>query len=84
MNKQFDNLKRPLNPMPEYVKKALENRGLMPEYTDRPAYQQNDYLWWINDAKTQKTKEKRLIQMLKELEMGGVYMNMGHPPSEKK
>jgi hypothetical protein len=29
------------------------------------------------------TKEKRLRQMIGELEKGGVYMNMAHPPSRK-
>lgn len=49
----------------------------------RPAYQQNDYIGWITRAKRQETKEKRLRQMLEELEIGGVYMNMEHPPSAK-
>lgn len=53
-------------------------------YKQRPAYQQNDYIGWIERAKKQDTKEKRLNQMLAELEKGGVYMNMSHPPSEKK
>jgi uncharacterized protein YdeI (YjbR/CyaY-like superfamily) len=70
--------------MPDFIKRALEERGLMAEYHARPAYQQNDYIGWINNAKLQETKEKRLHQMLEELEQGGVYMNMAHPPSRKK
>jgi len=58
-------------------------RGLMEAYKERPAYQQNDYVGWINQAKRQETKEKRLRQMLDELEMGGVYMNIEHPASRK-
>ena len=69
--------------MPDFVRLALENRGLMEAYAGRPAYQQNDYLGWINRAKRRETKEKRLNQMLDELEIGGVYMNMDHPPSRK-
>jgi uncharacterized protein YdeI (YjbR/CyaY-like superfamily) len=69
--------------MPAFVKSALEERGLMADYLARPAYQQNDYIGWINRAKRQETKEKRLRQMLDELEEGGVYMNMDHPPSRK-
>jgi uncharacterized protein YdeI (YjbR/CyaY-like superfamily) len=69
--------------MPEFVKEALEERGLTDEYEKRPAYQQNDYIGWINGAKLQETKDKRLHQMLDELEMGGVYMKMEHPPSRK-
>ena len=69
--------------MPDFVKHTLEERGLMAEYKARPAYQQNDYIGWINNAKLQETKEKRLHQMLEELEKGGVYMKMLHPPSRK-
>jgi len=70
--------------MPGYVKEALDSRGLMNEYKKRPAYQQNDYLGWIEQAKKQETKEKRLAQMLDELEMGGVYMKMQHPSSARE
>ena len=77
-------LKRKRHPMPGYVKEALDARGLMNEYQKRPAYQQNDYLGWIEQAKKQETKEKRLAQMLEELEMGGVYMKMQHPSSARE
>ena len=76
-------LKRPIYPMPDYVKKAIEERGLMDDYRNRPAYQQNDYIGWINQAKLKETKEKRLNQMLDELESGGIYMKMTHPSSKK-
>lgn len=76
-------LKRPRRPMPGFVKQAIEERGLMAEYQARPAYQQNDYIGWIDNAKLYETKGKRLRQMLEELEKGGVYMNMDHPPSRK-
>lgn len=69
--------------MPDFVKRALEERSLMAEYQARPEYQRNDYIGWINNAKLQGTKEKRLRQMLEELKKGGVYMNMAHPPSRK-
>ena len=83
MGADFSNLKRPRHPMPDFVKRALEERGLMEAYKERPAYQQNDYVGWINQAKRQETKEKRLRQMLDELEMGGVYMNIEHPALRK-
>lgn len=57
--------------------------ALMDAYLERPGYQQNDYIGWINAAKQHKTKEKRLAQMLEELKRGGVYMNMDHPPSKR-
>ena len=83
MSADFSNLERPRHPMPDFVRQALKARGLMDDYRARPAYQQNDYLGWINRAKRQATKEKRLQQMLDELEQGGVYMKMDHPPSRK-
>ncbi len=83
MIEKHSGLKRPKYPMPEFVKQALEERGLMDEYRERPAYQQNDYIGWINGAKLQETKDKRLLQMLDELEVGGVYMKMAHPSSKK-
>ena len=84
MRKNLSNLELPLHPMQDFVKEALEESGLMKDYKARPAYQQNDYLGWINRAKRQETKEKRLSQMLDELEKGGIYMNMEHPASKKK
>ena len=84
MKKDYSKLKRHLNIMPSYVKKALEERGLTEYFYARPPYQQNDYLGWIEGAKRQETKEKRLSQMLNELEVGGVYMKMNHPSSSKK
>lgn len=69
-------LKRSLQPMPEFVSDALDERGLWDLYNARPPYQRNDYLGWINRAKRMETKVKRLTQMLNELEVGGVYMRM--------
>jgi len=83
MSTDFSNLERPQHPMPDFVRQALIERDLMDAYEARPAYQQNDYIGWINRAKRQATKEKRVRQMLDELEMGGVYMNMDHLPSRK-
>jgi hypothetical protein len=70
------NLTRPKQPMPGFVREELESRGLMDRYKERPAYQRNDYLMWINKAERETTKMKRLYQMLEELEGGGVYMGM--------
>ena len=77
------NLTRPINPMPYFVEESLENRGLKGAFEARPAYQQNDYIGWINRAKRPETKLKRLEQMLDELRVGGVYMGMVHKPSRK-
>lgn len=69
--------------MPAFVEEALRVEGLFEDYRSRPDYQQNDYLLWINQAKREETKKKRLKQMLEELRKGGVYMKMAHPPSVK-
>ena len=71
-----ENLTRDIQPMPEFVRHAIKSRGLVDKYEARPAYQRNDYLMWINQAKHEGTKRKRLGQMLDELEAGGVYMRM--------
>lgn len=71
---------RPRYPLPEYIREALESRGVMDAYNARPPYQRNDYIGWITRAKRIETQEKRLNQMLQELEKGDVYMNMGWRP----
>ena len=73
-------LKRPLQPMPQSVRRALEERGLLEAYRSRPSYQRNDYLGWIARAKRPATQAKRLAQMLDELERGDTYMGMAHTP----
>jgi uncharacterized protein YdeI (YjbR/CyaY-like superfamily) len=83
VNKVYSNLTRKHHVMPEFVKRALEEQCLMEDYKARPPYQQNDYIGWIIKAKLEKTKQKRLAQMIDELKRGGVYMKMPHPASEK-
>jgi hypothetical protein len=67
---------RPRYEMPDFFREALISRGLMDAYLVRPPYQQNDYIGWVTRAKLEATKQKRLNQMLEELERGGVYMKM--------
>jgi hypothetical protein len=64
--------------MPDWVRDALIERGLMDAYRSRPPYQQNDYVGWITRAKRQETQERRLAQMLDELERGDKYMKMDY------
>ena len=73
-------LKRPRHEMPEYIREALLARGLMDAYRSRPPYQQNDYIGWITRAKRAETRERRLAQMLDELEQGDKYMKMNYRP----
>ena len=84
MGADYSSLTRPRHPMPDFVREALEVRGLMAAYRERPANQQNDYIHWITTAKLRETREKRLNQMLDELEKCGAYMNMRYPLSAKK
>lgn len=62
--------------MSPLVEEALMEQGLLEAYRARPPYQRNDYLWWINSAKREETKRKRLRQMLAELTQGDTYMKM--------
>jgi hypothetical protein len=66
--------------MPDFIREALTEHGLLDAYSARPAYQQNDYIGWITRASLEATKQKRLTQMLDELKRGGVYMKMKWDP----
>jgi uncharacterized protein YdeI (YjbR/CyaY-like superfamily) len=70
----------PANPMPDYVRRALEEVRLTDAFNGRPPYQRNDHLGWIGRAKRDETKRKRLAQMLSELEEGSRYMKMTWKP----
>ena len=69
--------------MPNDIAAALKSSGLRADYNARPAYQRNDYIGWINRAKTPAMRIERLEQMLTELAQGGIYMGMEHKASRK-
>lgn len=69
-------LKRDINPMPTHIRALLSKQGLLKIYNARPPYQRNDYIGWISRAKLEKTREKRINQMLAELKQGDRYMKM--------
>jgi uncharacterized protein YdeI (YjbR/CyaY-like superfamily) len=69
--------------MPDDVRAELLERDLLDDYRARPRYQRNDYLGWIGRAKKPQTRDRRIAQMLEELDRGGVYMGMDHPPSRR-
>ncbi len=77
-------VQRPIQPMPDDIAELLEQRSLREAYDRRPDYQRNDYLAWISRAKRAETRQKRVNQMLDELEAGGVYMGMDHGPSNSR
>lgn len=62
--------------MPSDIGKALDTKRLRKAYASRPAYQRNDYLYWIGSAVRDDTRERRIAQMLAELKRGDVYMKM--------
>lgn len=76
--------RRPRHPMPDYIKKALEQRALWQAYQARPPYQRNDYIGWITRAKKEATRQKRLNVMLEELARGEGYMNMPYRPGNRR
>jgi uncharacterized protein YdeI (YjbR/CyaY-like superfamily) len=77
-------VKRPRYSMPADVEAALVEPGFIAAYDERPSDQQKDYLGWIGRAKRAETRQKRLLQMLDELEAGGVYMGMTHNPTRRR
>jgi uncharacterized protein YdeI (YjbR/CyaY-like superfamily) len=76
-------LTRPHYEMPDFIREALNTRGLIDAYRARPDYQQNDYIGWITRAKQRATQQKRLNQMLDELAGGSMYMNMDWRPKKE-
>ena len=55
---------------------SVEEIGALETLADPPPFQRNDYLGWITRAVKEETRQKRLAQMIDELERGDVYMNM--------
>lgn len=82
MNSNWNRLTRDIHPMPDFVREALDKAGLFDAYHARPPYQQNDYIGWITRAKLESTRQKRLDQMLDELQRGDVYMKMKWKPKK--
>jgi len=64
--------------LPDYVTAALDESGLWERYRARPPYQRNDYIGWITRGKREETRQKRLTQMLEELQSGDAYMGRGY------
>jgi len=82
--RDFSRLTRPIQKMPAFVRAALAGAKLTSAYRARPAYQQNDYLSWINRAKLPRTKQKRLEEMLADLRRGDRYMGMPYRAGKKR
>lgn len=69
--------------MADDVLQVLLHERLMAMYEERSRRQQNDYLGWISRAKRQATLQKRIDQLLDELDRGDVYMKVDHSPSAR-
>ena len=70
-------------PLPGNVRAALEKRNLIDAYLARPPYQKDDYLKWIALAAGTDAKQKRLDQMLDELEKGNAFKGEPWTPPAK-
>ncbi len=70
--------------MPDFVREALVDRDLLEAYESRPWYQRNDYLGWISRAMKEETVQRRLGQMLDELERGDLYMKMPYSGKSRR
>ncbi len=53
--------------MPDFIREALDEHGLIDAYRARPPYHQNNYIGWLTREKIEATCQKRLSQMLDEL-----------------
>ncbi len=73
-------MKRPRHSLPDDIAFALKKRWLTSAYEERPDYQRNDYVGWVNRAKLDATREQRTGRMLDELAEGGVNMGMARKP----
>ncbi len=82
--RDFSRLTRTRQKMPSFVRAALAKAKLTAAYRARPAYQQNDYLSWINRAKLPQTKQKRVEEMLEDLRRGDRYMGMSYRAGKKR
>ena len=60
--------------MPKAVSEALAAAGQTDAYAARPPYQRNDWLRWIKEAKQDATREKRIAEMIADLNAGDRYM----------
>ena len=70
-------------PMPGNVSGALTKKNLMDAFRARPDYQQNGYLKWIAEGAGPAAKQRRIDQMLEELQKGGVFKGEAWSPPAK-
>lgn len=66
----YPGLTRPVYPIPDNVKQALDDGQLWERYAARRAYQCNDYISWVTRARRMQTRRERLARMLEGLRTG--------------
>lgn len=64
--------------LPNDLRRILVQEGQLENYEARPRYQRTDYISWIEKAARTETREKRITQMLEELQNGDAYMGMAY------
>jgi uncharacterized protein YdeI (YjbR/CyaY-like superfamily) len=62
--------------LPIWFKNILREEGLLAKYEEQIYTYRKGYLRWIEEAKQEGTRQKRIEQMLRELHDGKVYMGM--------
>jgi uncharacterized protein YdeI (YjbR/CyaY-like superfamily) len=57
--------KKKETPVPDYLKKALaKNKKAQTAFTNFPPSHRREYIEWITEAKTEATREKRMVQAI--------------------
>lgn len=62
--------------IPKYIEVILKDEGLFDKYNEQIYTYRKGYVRWIDEAKHEQTKQKRIGIMLKELHEGTEYMGM--------
>jgi uncharacterized protein YdeI (YjbR/CyaY-like superfamily) len=62
--------------LPDYIKSILKKEGLLGKYEEQIYTYRKGYRQWIEEAKQEATKQKRIEQMVREVKEGKKYMNM--------
>jgi uncharacterized protein YdeI (YjbR/CyaY-like superfamily) len=64
-------MRRPLSPIPPYIKEALRKRAVVWRRFEALApFERRQYVFWIDSAKRQETKMRRLSEVLQRLAEG--------------
>lgn len=64
----------PHAPMPADVRHAFVGHGVITAFKTRPAYQQADYLRWIERTRLARTRRERIAEVVDELQRGNRFM----------